>query len=152
MHLILRKRKNIPSLTPCSTMYQQDCFYDLYTKRFFFFHLYQEGTYFQLWVYLTYTYDSHCLLNSRNIQKADSICKKVQCIAVIFLQTSWENDVLDSTNKKFTIAYSIQDLIFMQRIHNSARPNNVHLSLRYQKNVVLTFLLHTLSYPVSVVV
>lgn len=119
---------------------------------FFFFHLYQEDTYFHSWVYLTYIYDSHCLLNSWNMQKADSICKKVQCIAVIFLQTSWENDVLDSTNKKFTIAYSIQDLIFMQRLHNSARPNTVYLSLRYQKNVVLTFPFRTPCCPVSVMV
>lgn len=77
---------------------------------------------------------------------------QVQCIAVIFLQTSWENDVLDSTNKKFTIAYSIQDLIFMQRLHNSARPNTVYLSLRYQKNVVLTFPFRTPCCPVSVMV
>jgi len=95
MHRMLCKRKTILPLTSCSTIYQQDCFYDWYTKSCFFFS-FIPGRLLLPFMGLSHIYLQLSLLNSQNMKKADSICKKVQCIAVVVLQTSWGNDVLDS--------------------------------------------------------
>lgn len=66
------------------------------TLKVVFFFSFIPGRLLLPFMGLSHIYLQLSLLNSQNMKKADSICKKVQCIAVVVLQTSWGNDVLDS--------------------------------------------------------